>query len=217
AWAGDDSDRPRLQSGRGAFPSVDAGRLRRRAHAGDGAIFRGTEGRSVCVVAAYFRDGSGGYAFLVLGILGARGADDVRREPGRAGADQRQAAAGVQLDCARRLHYGGVCGGYVHGTQRSGGSSASLRRGPFLFAQLRAGETGGIHHRFATGRSGRKESFAGRLCWAFAAAAVGGSGTERLPAFAARAAGDGGLFRTVLHLQGGGEFATAVLRCDDVD
>ena len=196
---------------------MDAGRLRGRANTGHCPIFRGTEGRSVCIVAAHLCDGSRRHALLVLGFLDACGTYDVRREPGRAGADQHQAAAGVQLDCARRLHHGGFCGGYVHGAQRISGSSARVCRSALLFAELRAGEAGSVHDRFATGRHGREEPLARRLRRAFAAAAMGGGGAQCLLAIAARAASDGGLFREVLHLQGGGEFAFAVARGADGD
>ena len=54
-----------------------------------------------------------GHAFLVLGVLDSRRAHDVRRQSRRAGADQRQAPAGLQLDRARRLHSGGVRRGHA--------------------------------------------------------------------------------------------------------
>src|SRR5260370_3409243 len=83
-----------------------------------------------------------------------------------------------------------------------GGSSARLCRGALLSAQLRAGEARGIHDRFATGRHGRKASLARGLRGAFAAAAMGGGGAKRLPAFAPRAAGYGGRPPHILHFHG---------------
>ncbi len=49
------------------------------------------------------------WAFWVLAILTMFAGN-----LGRVGADQHKAAAGVQLDCARGLHSGGVRGGHVH-------------------------------------------------------------------------------------------------------
>jgi len=115
------------------------------------------------------------------------------------------------------VYLGGVCGGYDDGAQWGGGGRAGLCGGAFLFAELRTGEAGGVHDRFAAWRDRREESFAGRLCGAFATATLGGGGAERLPAIAARAAGYGGVLWEVLHFQGGGEFAPDVARGADGD
>src|SRR5213082_581328 len=124
------------------------------------ALFSGAEGRSVRAAAAHFRHGACGDAVLVLGLLGARGADDVCRQPRRTGADEHEAAAGVQLDRARRIHFGRLCRRHLHGERRVGGSGAGLCGGIVLPPELRAGETGRVHDRFAARRLRRKESFA---------------------------------------------------------
>src|SRR6266403_1626746 len=60
-----------------------------------GAFLCGTKGGDVCAAAPDFHHDSCGHGFLVLGVLDSRGGHDVRWQPGRTGANQREAHAGV--------------------------------------------------------------------------------------------------------------------------
>ena len=83
---------------------------------------------------------------LVLGDLDCRGAFDVRGEFRRAGANQREAHAGLFLDRARGLHPGGVRGQHESGN----------RGGAVLPGGVRADEAGGVCGRGAFGGAGEK-------------------------------------------------------------
>ena len=90
-----------------AVPHVGAGCLRGRADHGDGVSLGGLQSRlhsrSCCACSTGpLRFGSREVwePMLVRG----RGAHPDRRQPGRHHPDQHQAAAGLQLDLARRLH-----------------------------------------------------------------------------------------------------------------
>src|SRR2546425_610815 len=63
---GADPDRPGFQGSRRAVPGVDAGRLRRRADAGHGAVLRGAESRGVRTSSADIFDRARRERVLVL-------------------------------------------------------------------------------------------------------------------------------------------------------
>ncbi|CAA9364199.1 MAG: NADH-ubiquinone oxidoreductase chain N, partial [uncultured Gemmatimonadetes bacterium] len=145
----------RLQGGGDALPHVDAGRVRRRAHARDGADVHRGQGGGVRGLHPRVRGGLRGDERAVADLGGGdRHADHVRGQPGRAHRGERQADAGVLLHRARGVPAGGpqlqhpgrggglpVLPGGVH--HHDGGR---LRRGDRQLARGRrgAGGAGGL-------------------------------------------------------------------------
>src|SRR2546427_476080 len=84
-----------VQSRGGPISSVDTGRIRRRADTGHSVVLCRAEGGCICAASEDFCHGNRGAGFLVLGAVDRRCADDVRGKPGRAGADEPEAPAGV--------------------------------------------------------------------------------------------------------------------------
>ena len=105
AGAGDHVRRPALQDFGGPVSHVGAGRLRRRADHRHRLSFGGLQGGVYRVPAAHLSRSAG----LRAGCLGAdpelrRRRHHDGRQPGRHQPEQHQAAAGLQLHLARRLH-----------------------------------------------------------------------------------------------------------------
>ena len=130
-----------------AIPDLCAGRLRRRADTGFRIAGFGAKGRDVRSDAADFLCGVRELERnLVLGDLDCRGAFDVRGEFRSAGADEREEDAGLFLDRARGIHFGGIRGQHEAGN----------RGCDVLSGGLRADEAGSVCGGGASGRSGRE-------------------------------------------------------------
>ena len=103
-----DVRRLRLQGFRRAIPDLGAGRLSRRARAGDAVHVSRPQSRGVRSFPARLHDGLRSDRHPLGAVrLGLRAADHDHRQLRRADADQHQATAGLQLHRARRLRDGG--------------------------------------------------------------------------------------------------------------
>ena len=133
-----------VQSRLGSLPRLDSRRVRRLARAGCGIHVHRPE--SGCVRRAAARAVRHRRSGMVLDGLGLGRAVDVDWQHRRAGAEQRQAPAGLFLDRSRRISAGGFRGCANHGNLG----------GDVLCRFLRCHECGSVRHRRPSVGQGRE-------------------------------------------------------------